>query len=105
MYNIIAIGYKRKSRDTSSDIINKLSKLEEEAEKREEAREMRLLEFEAKLENKRREMEMKHEERMMHMIMNILSSQRNPNFPPLSPYASSPISSPFNNSQYFNNEN
>ena len=99
------IGYKRKSKDTSSDIMNKLSKLEEEAEKREEARELRRLEFEAKLEDKRREMEMKREERMMQMFLSILSNPQSPNYPRLNHYASSPTSSSYNNSHWFNNEN
>ena len=69
-----------------------MSKLEEEAEKREEAREMRRLEFVAKIEEKRREIEMKHEERLMRMFMTVLSQCRQHTYPPENPYVSSPTS-------------
>lgn len=81
MYTNIIIGYKCKGKDTS-DISNKLGKLEEEAVKREEACEMRRLEFVAKIEEKRREIEMKHEERLMRMFMTVLSQCQQHNYPP-----------------------
>ena len=65
-----------------------MSKLEEEPEKREEAHKMRRLEFVAKIEEKR-EIEMKHEERLMRMFMTVLSQCRQHTYPPENPYISS----------------
>ena len=57
-----------KNKETE-DILSKLSKFEEEADKREELHEMKRLEFKARIE-KRQQMELQHE-KLMSMFMSL----------------------------------
>ena len=62
--------------------MSKLSKFEEEADKREDIREMKRLEFEARMEEKRQQMELQHEEKLMSMFMSFMSHHTYPYYNP-----------------------
>ena len=75
-------GIKRKckERDLPFDVVTLLAKLDEQADKRMEERERKMMMLQAELEEKRREQERKHEERMNAMMLNIM--QQIMHFPP-----------------------
>ena len=73
-------GKKRKE-PFEFNFADKLAKIEDMAEKREDEREQRCLEFQAKMEDQRRQQEQQHEERMMTMFLSLFG-QMAPSFPP-----------------------
>ena len=79
---LAAIKRKKKAEDLPSDILAILSKVDEQAEARMEERERKRMLLNAELEERRREQERKHEERMqtmfgfMHQMMQSSASPR-----------------------------
>ena len=82
IFDIDNAGTKRKckQRDLPSDVVTLLTKLDEQADKRMEERERKMMMLQAELEEKRREQERKYEERMNTMMLNFM--QHIMHFPP-----------------------